>query len=271
MRFAQAIVVEGSDAREVWEDVSATLADSGGRIAEQHRCVFVGDPHEIPDAEEYESVEVGQAIIRAESGKASSPLEEAPDPVHTVAVPLRGHGLYLFTDHGAAAAFADALAAPGAPSEVGVEDRPVNFGKGAEELIAGERAALMEDVGLPTVAEDVREHEIGLETLLVRLSSIPDTTEARALLGHWIEVDADREIPEGARLFNLLSADSVGVDDWIALDCEGRPIEPRKVASIHDGGAQLIFCFADQDPPAKFNFDDLLWQRTAHQPETVVS
>jgi hypothetical protein len=271
MRFAQAIVVEGNDAREVWEDVSATLGDNNNLLADGHSCVFVGDPHEIADRDKYDSLKVGQAIIRAEPGKASLPLEEAPDPVHTVAVQLRGDGLYLFADHGAAAAFADAVALPGAQADVGVGDLPVNYGKGAEELIAGERAALMEDLGLPTLAEDVREHQIGLETLLVRLSSIPDTSEARALLGHWIEVDADREIPEGARPFNLLSADSVGVDVWIALDCEGRPTEPRKVASIHDGGAQLIFCFADEDPPAKFNFDELLWQRTAHQPETVVS
>lgn len=124
-----------------------------------------------------------------------SEAEAGALPVFVVKAPMRVDGLYLFADHGAAGAFADAVTPSDSPSQVGVEDPPVNVGAGAEQLIANERAALMEDVGQPDIAEDVREGKAALSAILALLSSIPDTTEARALVGHWIEVDEARACP----------------------------------------------------------------------------
>jgi hypothetical protein len=265
-RFAMGVVIDGDNAREVWKDVSATLGDGNNLLEEGHSCVFVGGPYAIAEAEEYDSLDVGQTILRGEFGAEPVPHKDEPAAVTTVDVTAREDGLYLFADDAAARAFADAAESPHSPSPVVVDDPPVNLGKGAEGLIASERAALMEDADMPTLAEDVRAGLIGLETLLIRLSSIPDTAAARGLLGHWIVVDSARTIPEEARRFNLASADSVEEGDWIALgEDDDKPTEPRKVKGMHVSGVQIIFVFEDDDPPAKFNYDDLLWHRVGDE------
>lgn len=155
------------------------------------------------------------------------------------------------------------------------EGRP-EPGKGAEDLIAIERAALMEDAGMCAVAEDVREHKIALSTILARLAVIPDTTEARGLLGHWIEVDEGRVIPAEVRAFELIEADHIQRGDWIALDEGDAPgSEPRKVRSIQHRAASGRFAsdyveceFEDTDPGASFSAAEGVWRRE-RDPEPV--
>lgn len=136
MRFAQVVVIEGKDAGEVWEDVSATLGDNNNLLADGHSCIFVGDPHKIADQDEYDSAGAALAILTA---------EPTGSLVQLVDVPTRPDGQYLFSDHGAATAFADALSRSGEKPEVAVQDPPIYSGHAAERLIAAERAALIED------------------------------------------------------------------------------------------------------------------------------
>jgi hypothetical protein len=106
--------------------------------------------------------------------------DEPPDPalrvLFAIPVPMREDGLYLFADFGQAAAFADALTAPGSPQEVHLDDLPLNFGEGAESLIAIERGSLMEDAGYPLIAEWVREGR----PLIAILASFADSAEGPA-------------------------------------------------------------------------------------------
>lgn len=189
-------------------------------------------------------------------------VPQGPAPVYVVHIPERMDGIYVFADHGAAVAFSDALTVGDPTMSCKLDDPPVNVGAGAEDLIAIERAAQVEDLGHVAVAEDIRGHMVPLTTILVRLASIEGTQQARGLIGHWIEVDKEREVSEDAAPFTIVSADSVEPGDWIALDNDGKPdTEPRKVASARQGGTTVYVEFNDDEPGAGFAYDERVWLR----------
>lgn len=120
-----------------------------------------------------------------------------PAAVYTVDVPERDDGLHVFVDHGAAGAFADAVSDPDAPFLVGVDDPPVNHGEGAENLIAVERGARLEDLGYPISAEEVRERKQTLASILMSFEASPEGEgeegrRAKGLLCRWIDLDKER-------------------------------------------------------------------------------
>jgi hypothetical protein len=178
--------------------------------------------------------------------------------VYTVEVPGREDGTFLFADYDAAVAFADAVSVP-TLGEPPVDDPPVNVGEGAEDLIAEERAQRLEDIA-PSVGDDVRERTVPLSTILIRLASIPETEEAKGMVGHWIEVDERRAVANSA--FKKTTAGNIEPGDVIALDKDGGPdTEPRKVRSAHQAEATVHVEFADAEPGASFAADEILWMR----------
>jgi hypothetical protein len=94
----------------------------------------------------------------------------------------REDGTYLFDKRADAEAFAEAVTRTDDPFAAGVEDTTVNRGEEAGALIAAERGDRIEEAGMPSVAEDVREG-IDLSRVLVRLAAIGEHhSEAAALL-----------------------------------------------------------------------------------------
>jgi hypothetical protein len=104
----------------------------------------------------------------------------------------REDGTYLFDERADAEAFAEAVTRKDDPFAPGVEDTPVNRGEEAGALIAAERGDRIEEVGMPSVAEDVREG-IDLSRVLVRLAAIGEhRSEAAALLRAWRDEESRR-------------------------------------------------------------------------------
>lgn len=260
---AEAVMATG---REVSDQGPAPLASEPGGPA------IVGGRLRLPgDGDEYRWFDLStvEEALGDDFNGPGAPESSEPAPIFCVDVPEREDGLYLFAEHDAADAFADALRPPSVATGPRAEDMPVNHDEGAENLIAAERAALMEDVGMPEVAEDVRRHKVPLSAILIRLAGIPETTEAKALVGHWIEVDEARNA-SGAPSFDEVSADSVEVGDWITLDADGEPdqtAEPRRVSEVRSGGTRTHFEFADGEPGASFAFDEHVWRRREETPK----
>lgn len=125
---------------------------------------------------------------------ARAALGDTP-PVFAVDVDGREDGTFLFADHDAAAAFADAVSVN--LYRAHVEDAPINRGKGAEELIAKERGDQIEDFGYPISADAVRGCSDEMTAILASFEASPEgNTEEGAkvkeLLRRWIQIDASR-------------------------------------------------------------------------------
>ena len=107
------------------------------------------------------------------------------DNIWQVTAQDREDGTYLFDDYGDAEAFAEAVSRDDHPFATGVEDTWINRGEEAGALIAAERGDQIEDAGMPSVAEDVREG-IDLSRVLVGLAAIGEhRSEAATLLRRW--------------------------------------------------------------------------------------
>ncbi len=131
-----------------------------------------------------------------------------------VTAPEREEGIYLFEDRENAEAFAGALTRDDEPFAVGVEDTPINRGEGAAALIAAERGDRIEEAGMPSVAEDVREG-FNPSRVLLRLAAIGEhRSEAAALVRRWRDEDARRAA--GGIAYTVIVAGAATLADEVA-------------------------------------------------------
>lgn len=125
----------------------------------------------------------------AEIGLAieAEPIGVHIEQVHVVEVSDRQDGVYVFGGEMEARRFATVVQQGG--GDCAVQETPINFGEGAGRLTAAERGDVLEDMGWPRVAEDVREG-MPLERCLTGLYEVGERrSDAAELLRCWIGED----------------------------------------------------------------------------------
>jgi len=128
--------------------------------------------------------------------KAVEPSGDHLDFVEVVEVHSREDGIYVFADLSDAERFEAAVAAGrNLPDEnesaTYRRETPINVGEAAGRLVAAERGDVIEDIGWPSVAEDVREG-VPLSTVRGRALATIDNDElgdVLPLLERWAKED----------------------------------------------------------------------------------
>ena len=163
-----------------WGSVYRVIGEPTPGTVEVECVEAGGGAHDTPGEKWTHCTHVGKDDLLATSDES-----EHLDFVNVVEVFEREDGIYVFGSLADAQRFEAAVARgrdlPGDESATYQRETPINVGAAAERLIAAERGDVIEGLGWPSVADDVREG-VPLSTVTDRVIDIMDEDAERELL-----------------------------------------------------------------------------------------